>query len=156
MRTIPLTQGQVAIVDDADFDLVSRYKWCALRSRHTFYAVSGGSPQFRMHRLILSARPDQLVDHRDGDGLNNARTNLRVCTHQQNQRNQVRARRPVKSSVFTGVHWLKRRKKWQARISDGSRRRTIGYFDDEVAAARAYDVAARAGYGEFASCNFPE
>jgi hypothetical protein len=155
-QLIPLTQGKFAVVDDADFALVSQYRWNAYLDRNTYYAkrnvptVSGQRTQ-RMHALITGW---PRVDHIDGDGLNNQHDNLRLATSQQNRRNSHGRR--TASSRFKGVS-LYRSGKWQAQIgvSPGVLR-YLGQFASEIDAALAYDVAARDLFGEFARLNFPD
>jgi hypothetical protein len=162
MRTIPLggkkAAGRIALIDDGDYDLVTQHPWHVQEQRRSGrptgpYAaatVRTGSPPrgstILMHCLILG-QPG--VDHRNGNGLDNRRANLRPATHAQNQRNQ--RPRIVSTSEFKGVSWDSHRLKWHARIA----RRHLGRFDDELAAAKAYDAAARELYGEFAWLNFP-
>jgi len=151
---VPLTQGMVTVIDFEDFDLVRNFSWCARKSRGAFYAGrgiwNGGRTKFfRLSRLIARPSAGQEVDHRDGDTLNNLRSNLRVCSHQQNMWNQNTRRG---SSAFKGVCWCKRHKKWLART--GNPRRHLGYFLSEQEAAVAYDIAAKQCFGEFAKLNF--
>jgi hypothetical protein len=153
-RRIPLTQGRFACVDPEDYAALARYKWCASRQSNTFYAVrSEGGKQLRMHRVIMNAPDGLVVDHINHDGENNLKRNLRLCTKQQNARNQ----RPHKngSSQFAGICWHKSERKWYARITDHGRQRSLGLFADERAAARARDDAAAALWGPFAHLNFP-
>jgi hypothetical protein len=103
-----------------------------------------------MHRL-LAAWP--LVDHEDGNGLNNQRANLRPATQSQNLANQ--RKRPGLTSQFKGVRWYGKLTPWRASISIGGRRVHLGSFITEEAAARAYDAAALAEWGEYARLNFP-
>jgi hypothetical protein len=165
MREIPLTQGQVAIVDDADYDALSTYRWCAHRDRMTFYAdrhaslPDGGRTTVRMHRQILGVAPGVEVDHENGNGLDNRRENIRICTHQENQWNANKWARAT--SRFKGVSWEKSRRRWVAAIrlrgkAQRGRPRAVwlGRFTDEESAARAYDAAARKHFGDFAACNF--
>jgi hypothetical protein len=168
MKTIPLTQGMVAVVDDEDYAALTRHNWCVSKECRTYYAVRGPKPtegehgaNIRMHRAILGVARGVYVDHRDGDGLNNQRHNLRVATDSQNQRNRKR-RRPGTTSRHKGVSWDADRCRWQVFIRDGVRQpdgkhktRFLGRFDDEDAAGRAYDAAALAAFGEFAALNFP-
>jgi hypothetical protein len=152
MREIALTQGKVALVDDEDFELVSQWKWCVLRGKYTWYAVRGcaDGKSVLLHREILglSAGMGDYVDHKDGDGLNNQRSNLRIATQSQNNAN-ARNRLNV-SSPYKGVCWDKARNVWMARISEIF----LGRFSSEEDAARAYDEAAVERFGEYARTNF--
>ena len=157
--SIPLTQGYTAVVDDADAQLVLRHKWQVRIEQHTAYAQTtfrqaGRLRCVSMHRFILNAGPSDLVDHADGNGLNNTRSNLRLATQAQNAWN--RSMRSDNSSGFKGVHWNKGRSRWVASIQRGSRKITIGYFLNAEDAARAYDAKAKALFGEFAHVNFLE
>jgi hypothetical protein len=102
----------------------------------------------------MQAPRGKIVDHIDANRVNNCRFNLRVCTHQENQRN-VRKRRGCRSR-FKGVVYDKRRRKWCAKYSFGGKHYHLGYFDSEVEAARAYDRAAVECFGIYARVNFPE
>ena len=166
-KVIQLTKGLSTIVDDSDFDWLSQWIWTtAGNDSKGFYAKRGvyvGSHQLmiQMHRQILGANDDQLVDHRDGDGLNNQRSNLRLANHTENSRNQ--RKQPNRSSKYKGVSYYKRTGRWQSQIRAGEvnpdgRHRFIalGYFDLEEEAALAYDEAARVAFGEFARLNFPD
>lgn len=158
MKEVPLSNGMVALVDDEDFDLVSRYRWYGARGRFgdVWYAktsVGGGKKAF-MHQLILPRRAGCQTDHRNGNGLDNRRENLRYATHAQNQANQ-HARRG--RSKHVGVCWDKRCRKWMAYLRGaGGRFQNVGYLDSEEAAARARDEAAVALRGEYAALNFPQ
>lgn len=159
MRLIQLTRGFFAKVDEVDYDWLSQYCWCVDNpSDGLYYAVRtvGKHPlkKFLMHRVILGISDCRKVDHRDGDGLNNQRFNLRPATNSQNNGNQ---RRPINNkSGFKGVYWNKRMLKWHAQITIFQRRTHIGVFDNKVEAAFAYDAAAREHFGEFARTNFPD
>ncbi|MHC4574071.1 MAG: HNH endonuclease [Planctomycetota bacterium] len=105
-----------------------------------------------MHREICCAPRGVVVDHIDGNGLNNRKSNLRLCTVRQNLWN----RRPAGgTSLYKGVCWRAEKKKWAARITCRDRRHHLGYFDTEMEAADAYDKKAAALFGEFAYLNFP-
>ena len=161
-REIPLTQGKVAIVDAADYEWLSQFRWRVYKGkrRQVWYAVrhlrlsSGKWSSMRMHREILGALPGQFVDHKDGDGLNNTRSNLRICTSQQNQFNTPGL--ASTSSRFKGVSWEKRRGWWIASIRMQGKSHFIGSYHDEIDAARAYDAVAKELHGEFARLNFKE
>lgn len=152
---IPLTQGQVAIIDDGDAELVAPYKWYANKRHGIFYAVASGGPGvlIRMHRLILGLAPGEIGDHRDGDGLNNRRSNLRRATPTQNQQNKKINR--LARNAFKGI-FEEDPGRWAAKIRvNGRRIRKFGFSSPEEA-ARAYDQLAREHFGEFARCNFSD
>jgi hypothetical protein len=157
MRTISLTQGKTALVDDADFEWLSQWKWCARKNHAAWYALrnsslkTGKARTILMHREISNPPLGMETDHKDHNGLNNQRHNLRVATHAQNMYNQ---RKRKGTSRFKGVCWHRNRHKWGAHIRIGVRRIHLGYFVSEVEAAQAYDQAARKHFGEFASLNF--
>jgi hypothetical protein len=158
VKEIPLTQSKTAIVDEADFERLNAFKWFAHKDRNTWYAVrwSGRRPNrifIHMHRFILGVAAGVQVDHHNGDGLINVRSNLRIASNSQNQHNQ-RIRRD-NTSGYKGVH---RRKsgRWQAQLKGQGVYHYLGIFDSPADAARAYDNAARLHFGEFARLNFPE
>lgn len=152
MKTIPLTQGQSAIVDDEDYEELSRYKWLANRSSHNKIWKVRRSCGTYMSRQIMDA-PDYLeVDHRNGDTLDNRRDNLRLCTHAENMRNIQK--RTKHSSAYKGVHgWPGR---WRSSIRFEGQLYHLGYYKSELQAAAFYDIAAIYFFGEFANLNFPE
>jgi hypothetical protein len=163
MKTIQLTKGFIALVDDADYERVSAHKWRALvdRRRGKVYAVrkTRGPHHSRrsvyLHREILNVTdPNVKVDHRNGDGLDNRRENLRACSTAQNNMNSGK-RRDAQSSRYKGVCWHKRYGKFQAEIKLNGRSKYLGMFTDQIEAALAYDAAAREHFGEFACTNFP-
>lgn len=156
MKKVPLTQGYEAIVDDDDYEIVSRYKW------HTHITRDGriyanrkgpkGKAPISMHRFLMSALKGQMVDHKNTDGLDNRRENLRFCTRSQNQWNQ----KPVNygTSKYKGVCRSTTPGKWRAYIRVNDRGRSLGAYWTEEEAAKAYDEAARRYFGEFARPNF--
>ena len=163
MKTIELTQGQVALVDDEDFEWLSKWKWCADKTSRNgnYYAAryprkneNRSKKYIRMHREILGAKPCAQGDHRDGNGLNNCRDNLRVCTHAQNQQNKRISKK--NTSGFKGVHWHSLTGKWRAQIKANGKRMHLGLFANPVQAAHAYDAKAKELFGEFAKPNFTE
>lgn len=154
IRFIPLTKGKVAIVDAKDYEWLSQHKWYASQKRNGFYACRHSKGKvIYMHRVIMKAPQGLFVDHIDGNGLNNRRSNLRVCTVSQNHQNQ-RFRGGL--SRYKGVCFLKKINKWRANIGFDGRRMHIGCFDNEIEAAKAYDRKADELFGEFAYLNFTE
>lgn len=150
-----LTQGKLTTYDDEDHELISAHNWYAIKGHRTFYAMSairieGKRIWFAMHRKILGLTDGRLyVDHIDGDGLNNQRSNLRICTSDQNTKNQ--RLRITNKSGYKGVCWDKRNKKWFASITHNRKQFNLGYFDDPKSAHEAYCAAAIRLHGEF--CN---
>ncbi len=150
MKLIPLTKGMSAIVDDCDYESVIKFKWRS-HSGHkdNYYAIAGKSPtSILMHHLIIGVG---LVDHKDGNGLNNQRTNLRPASKSQNAANcGVNSKN---TSGFKGVTWSKEKRKWATRIRVNLKRWHLGYFKSLHDAAKAYDRAAIKFFGEFAKTN---
>jgi hypothetical protein len=155
LRTIELTQGKVALVDDEDYDWLSQWKWYAHRNPKTrIYWYARRDEKRRtifMHREILRTSRGSQVDHRDQNGLNNQKSNLRDCTHAQNMQN----RRPSAKTGFRGVTQY-RKDTWKSEIKTNGLRIYLGYYATAEEAARAYDRAAIKYFGEFAKLNFPE
>lgn len=161
---IPLTRGRVTVIDAQDADLGAVLWYAHPSGCGNFYAArqvpNGNGQRFVcLHRVILaralgrSLRPGEEVDHADGDTLNNRRANLRPASHAQNAHNR---RVPVtNSSGYKGVHSHRLSNKWRARIMHNGQPHFLGLFDSPTAAARAYDAAARALFGEYARVNFP-
>jgi hypothetical protein len=154
IRFIPLTKGMVATVDAHDYARINRHRWYACKRGEKYYARRQEKRRYiYMHREICRAPAGMVVDHIDGNGLNNRNSNLRLCTVRQNMWN----RRPTGGrSVYKGVCRRVGRKKWAAQISRRGRRYHLGYFDSEIEAAKAYDKKARELFGEFAYLNLPE
>jgi hypothetical protein len=145
-------------VDDADFDRVNMFKWSALKDGNTFYASrSEYKPRRRisMHAFILGFPISGEIDHKDRNGLNNTRDNLRLCTPSQNRANSPMNKR--NTSGFKGVYFtLNKARPWNALIRSNRVRYRLGYFKTAEEAARAYDAKAKELNGEFAWLNFPE
>lgn len=159
-KKIKLTRGKYAIVDLEDFARVSGYKWYAsIEEGGRTYGMRGGKrinkkrePHISLHRFILRAKKGEMVDHVNGNTLDNRRANLRFCTSSENLQNTKRFKN--NTSGFKGVDWNKKDKKWHARISVNSQRKFLGQFSDKIQAAKAYDTAAKKYFGKFARLNF--
>jgi hypothetical protein len=154
LAEIQLPTGETVVIDSDDLAAVAGYSWWASPNRQTTYAQTqvAGKTVY-MHRLLMG-EPDCHVDHRDGNGLNNTRENMRVATHSQNSQN--RRKRAGTSSRYKGVSWCRSCSKWEAYISVDGRQRRLGYFDSEIDAALSYDAAASERFGEFARLNIPK
>jgi hypothetical protein len=151
---VELTQGYVALIDDADLPLVmAAGSWCVSRCSATnvYARTSLGGQMVSLH-TYLTGWPR--VDHINGDGLDNRRANLRPVSARQNAQN-VRTQ-ASSTSGFKGVNHYKRTGRWRAHITVGGVHRHLGYFDTPEEAALAYDRAALEHFGEYARLNFPE
>lgn len=147
MKLIKLTKGQFAMVDDYDYLWLRKIKWHTCKAKNTYYAVTS-NPRIKMHRVILGlGNRKLLVDHKDLNGLNNQRSNLRIANTQQNTYNSPSHK--DSSSKFKGVSWDKSRQKWKARIG----KKYLGMFKIEADAAIAYNNAAKELHKEFAYLN---
>lgn len=145
-----------AIIDADDLPRVERIRWGARKSASGVYAHATslyGIPKHhtRMHAFILKAEPGQLIDHINGDTLDNRKANLRIVTAAQNAQNRLMSLTPGKSSRFKGVYWDG--SKWLVNIGANGTSIRVGRFDDEIEAALAYDEAAKIHHGEFARTN---
>lgn len=144
MKRIPLTKNKFALIDDEDFALINKYKWCFAK---VGYAVSRIDNKITyMHKLIINDESE--IDHGDGNKLNNQRCNLRKCSRQSNVRNTTK-RKGDYTSLFKGVHFDKRRKKWKAEITINYKNIYIGRYSSEQEARNAYLKMASIHFGEF-------
>lgn len=155
MKMIPLSQGKFAKVDDDDFEWLSQWSWhCkdgyATRSSPIFVDIH--RRPIYMHRVIVFAPKDKVVDHIDGDTLNNSKSNLRICTVRENSGNRKISKN--NACGYKGVHFNKMSKKWQATLQVKSKKVYLGVYDTPEMAAQAYDEAAKKEFGEFARTNF--
>lgn len=151
MKAIEVRAGIFVLVDDDDFEMVSKFNWhLSFQNDGAFYCRRWDrslSKNVRLHRQITGAKPGELVDHINGDTLDNRKQNLRIATPLQNARNKKLAKN--NTSGFKGVEWESRRSKWLASIRVEGKRRHLGYFDDAMAAAETYEAASKNIFGEF-------
>ena len=158
MMEIRLLNGIITLVDDEDFEYLNQWKWYFHPGRNTAYAFRNErmkkNKTIYMHRIIANALGRLQVDHIDGNGLNNQRNNLRLCTAKENSHHLKR--KSNNTSGYTGVVWIKRINRWGARIETNGKQIYICVSKNPVDAARAYDNKARELFGEFARLNFPE
>jgi len=157
MKEIKLNKGFTTQVDDEDYEYLNQWKWRVAIYKHTNYArrtlwIKGEnrSITLHMHRIILNPPKNMEIDHKDQDGLNNQRSNLRICTGSQNHMNK----KPI--GKYVGVAWYKYTEKWKAQIHVNGKQLHLGYFKDDGIAARVRDEAAKKYFGEFAVLNFKD
>lgn len=159
VKKIPLTRGKFALVDDQDFEWLNQWKWYAKESMGgRFYAARkvqiariNGKQKMKtlgMHRFLMNPPEEKVVDHINGNTLDNRKENLRVVSQHQNLQNRNKA----KSSKYPGVYWHKNEKKWRARIQIRGKRKSLGNFNSEKKAAAAYEKAFRSMCGEELIC----
>ena len=157
MKEIDVGKGMVALVDDSDYEWLSQYNWHTVQSHNAVvYARKYQTPrpkrkQITMHRFIMQAQPHEDIDHKDGNGLNNTRANLRIATDSQNQAN--RHKLSLNKSGFRGVCFNSQSQKWQAGIKVNGHSYHLGLHLTKEAAALAYNQAAIKFFGEFANLN---
>lgn len=157
MKEIQLTQGKVALVDNEDYEWLNQWKWYAKKSNNNFYACrKDPMKEIIMHKLIIKGK---MIDHRDGNSLNNQKHNLRLCTYSENGANRKVQKNKSFGVKYLGVYAMsmKRNNKiylyFQAALTYKGKRIYIGIFKDETEAAKAYDKAALKYHGEFANLN---
>lgn len=157
-KEIPLTQGKVALVDDEDYARVNSYKWHTQLYRGGCYAVrqikTAPVQQIYMHRFIMDAPNGLEIDHKNGNGLDNRRSNLRICTESDNRKNRKLNYNNV--SGYKGVYWDKKMRKWRAKIKVNRRTIHLGSFTTPESASLAYSHAANALFGKFVRTEQPE
>lgn len=167
MKTITLATGEQALVDDEDFERLCVFKWSLLKShaadkqgyakRGVWISETKKVKTVFMHHDVLNLPPSVRVDHKNGKKLNNQKANLRPATVTQNAGNSPWRNTPGRTSKFKGVCWHRRQKRWYAQIMQTkngvSKPKCLGYFVDEVDAARVYNAAAISYFGSYALLN---
>lgn len=160
-----------AQVDDEDYNYLNQFNWCAIKGGHTFYATTtirqtdGRRMMTQMHRMIMKVTDKKIfIDHKDHNGINNQKSNLRICNYALNNCNKIS--QVSSTSKYLGVSWhqYKRKRKdgsyhyygyWTAVLGKRDKQYRLGLFKDEIEAAKAYDKKALEIHGEFANLNFP-
>jgi len=157
MKKIKLSQNLYAIVDDEDFDKLNLYKWSATKQHKTYYAIrafkktDGVRTTIRMHRSIMSAPETMQVDHLNSNGLDNRKSNLRLCNNAENNRN--RGKYITNTSGYKGVSWNKQHNKWRSQIFVDYKTVFLGYFQELKDAVQAYDEGAKKYHKNYAKLN---
>lgn len=158
MKSIPLTQGKFAVVDDEDFDrLTAMGKWCAARRKRkgfpdVFYAVRNGPRSEKprktilMHHVVIGLPSGTPIDHANHDGLDNRKENIRRATPMQNMHNK---RSSKTDNLPRGVRWVPGRQTYHAIIKVDGKSKFLGRFEDPLLAAAAYDAASLEHHGEY-------
>lgn len=155
LKEISLTQGKIALVDDVDFDCVNKHRWAARKSRHLYYAQSKiDGKNVSLHAFLLNPPSNVDIDHIDGNGLNNQRSNLRICSHMENMANQKR--HSDSKSPFKGIWRAAHCDRWAAQLVFNGKKVYLGVYKNPADAALAYDKKAKELFGPFARLNFPE
>lgn len=159
-KEILLTQNMVTLVDNEDYEELNKYNWQCEKSfkprLYTSYVRRNNSKNrlpknVLMHRQIMDCPKNMVIDHINGNGLDNRKSNLRICTRGQNLANQRISR--ANTSGYRGVCWHKGCKKWASQIKTNNKQRCLGFYDNIIDAAIAYDNAALKYFGEFAYQN---
>jgi heme oxygenase len=165
MKEIELTQGYKTLVDDEDYEFLNQWKWCvrvqpcgracAVRAER-IKGTTNSKRNFQMHRVITNAQKGQIVDHINGNALDNRKENLRFCSKQENSMNRKTQSSSKFRSKYKGVSWDKARKKFIARVYFNNKAYVAGRFSTEEQAALAYNVLAKKLHGEYARFNVIE
>jgi hypothetical protein len=157
-RRIYLGEGEYTTVDPDVYYRLGHYRWFTVGNKRKMYAersIKTGPNETKMerlHRVIMNAGPETIIDHRDGNSMNNLIENLRPATHSQNNCNVPK--RKNTTSHYKGVYFDKKRKRWRVYIKFNKKKIYLGTFESEIDAALAYDRAAKKYQGEFARLNF--
>lgn len=152
MKQIALTNSkEFVLVDDNDYELLNKHRWYAITIKLCTYAQRrDGSKHVMMHNVITGYK---LTDHKNRNGLDNRRENLRDASYSENAANRIKARNC--SSIYKGVSQCSKTGNWRAYINKG-KFKSLGTFKTQEEAAKAYDKAALEAFGEYARLNFPE
>lgn len=159
MKQIPLTNGKVAVVDDEDFERLSKYSWCINAGKYAArgYHLNKKVVIEKMHHAVIGKPPEgYVVDHINGDTLDNRKCNLRFITQQQNcfnSRKKAIHHNEEHRSVYKGVWWRRARSKWVSYICVNGHKVYLGLYSNEQEAALAYNEAAKKYHGEYARLN---
>lgn len=150
---LPLSNGGFSLIDQEDLEKVSSYTWMVNYNGSNNIVETTKKPRQSLSRMIMDAPNDKLVDHINGNTLDNRKENLRLCSYEENSRNTRLY--STNTSGFRGVQWSKGDRRWKVRITVKFKRIYLGVYKNILDAARAYDEAAKKYHGEFASLNFP-
>lgn len=149
---LTVNTGREILIEESDYNLISEYLWCESKEGYArTTSKSNKNKSILMHRLIFGNRSPELIDHINGNKLDNRRCNLRGCSNSQNQMNRQVSKN--KSSQYKGVHWASDRGKWRALIQKDKATYRLGDFETEDAAAIAYNEKALQLFGTFARLN---
>jgi hypothetical protein len=155
-RRIKLTQGKFAIVDPDDFERINQYKWYYNKGYALRHVRRNGKKRaIFMHSFVCPVPPGMFTDHINRNRLDNRKANLRPATFQQNIWNASRKRK-TSASPYKGVTWSRQHRKWMVRIYVGNKAVHLGFFKDDIKAAKAYDRVAKKLRGEYEALNFPK
>lgn len=157
---LPLSKGS-CIIDLEDYYKVSQYTWNdSAKGSNTNYIVTtigtrknNNRKTLRLHRVLMSESNFSFIDHKNGDGYDNRKDNLRFCTRSDNAANSKKMRKKV-TSVYKGVRWFHKTLKWKSCLRINGKLISLGTFKHEIDAALAYDLGATKYFGEFAKTNF--
>ncbi len=150
-KSITLTRGKVALVDDADYERINKHKWYINENGYAVRTQWMPPKKIRMHREVMKTPDEMITDHINGDKLDNRKSNLRICNDSQNAANG--RIRNTNTSGYKGVSWHKQNKKWRAYIVISGKQKSLGLYDTPREAAKAYNDAAQEIFGVFAKIN---
>lgn len=159
MKEITLTNGKIALVDDEDYEEISKYVWGFCKSGKTngyasrwkWNPITKKTETTSMHRQIFNNPKGIIIDHINNNGLDNRRRNLRFANHSDNMKNK----KPFNGRKYKGIHFSKQYNKWTAQIRLNGKTKNLGIFETDIEAAKAYDKAAIETGNPFYYINFP-